>query len=142
MGRISGRGEAVCDGTQNVKRYRYQFFPIPVPRHFSDTKFYQYRFRDYFPVPNLSDTGSDTTGKTEKFSVKVPIRYRYHYGTVTNMVPLPIRYRYQYGTVTNTVPLPIRYRIINLLNYYILAILNICLQSHRNTEPSKALEYL
>ena len=33
-------------------------FPIPVPRLFSDTKFYRYRFRDFFPVPFFSDTGS------------------------------------------------------------------------------------
>ena len=42
---------------------RYQFFPIPVPRPFSGTKFFRYRFRDFFPVPNFSDTGSDTTNK-------------------------------------------------------------------------------
>ena len=52
----------VCDGTQNVERYRYryffryQIFPIPVLRLFSDTKFYRYRFRDFFryqifPIP-------------------------------------------------------------------------------------------
>ena len=42
---------------------RYQIFPIPVPR--------------LFLVPNLSDTGSDTTRKNEKFLVPVPIRYQY-----------------------------------------------------------------
>ena len=65
---------AVCDGTQNVKRYRYFFpvlnifdtdtgtffstknFPITVPRLFSGTKFFQYRIRDFFQVPMFSDT--------------------------------------------------------------------------------------
>ena len=73
----------VCDGTQNVERYRYQdFFPVPNifatdTGTFFGTKFYRYRFRDFFPVPNFSDTGSDTTRKNEKFPVPVPIRYRY-----------------------------------------------------------------
>ena len=43
--------------------FRYQIFSIPVPRLFSDTQFYRYRFRDFFPAPNFSDTGSDTTRK-------------------------------------------------------------------------------
>ena len=89
---------SVCDGTQNVGRYRYryffpvlnifdtdtgtffryQIFPIPVPRLFSDTKFDRYQFRDFFPVPNFSDTGSDTTIKMKNS------RYRYLYGTGTH----------------------------------------------------------
>merc|ERR1712032_427440 len=89
---------AVCDGTQNVGRYRYryffpvlnifdtdtvtffryQIFPIPVPRLFSDTKFDRYRYRDFFPVPNFSDTGSDTTIKIKNS------RYRYLFGTGTH----------------------------------------------------------
>ena len=93
-----GGQPAVCDGTQNVGRYRYryffpvlnifdtdtgtffryQIFPIPVPRLFSDTKFDRYRFRDFFPVPNFSDTGSDTTIKMKNS------RYRYLYGTGTH----------------------------------------------------------
>ena len=36
--------------------FRYQIFPIPVPRPFSGTKFFRYRFRDFFPVPIFSDT--------------------------------------------------------------------------------------
>ena len=28
--------------------FRYQMFPIPVPRSFSNTKIYRYRFRDFF----------------------------------------------------------------------------------------------
>ena len=66
------RHSPVCDGTQNVKRYqyryfffRYQIFPIPVPILFSGTKFFRYRYRYFFPVPNFSDTGSDTTKKNE-----------------------------------------------------------------------------
>ena len=80
---------SVCDGTQNVKRYRYryffsryQIFTIPIlvlfpVQIFSDTgsetfygtKFYRYRFRDFFPVPNFSDT----TRKNEQFPVPVPV---------------------------------------------------------------------
>merc|ERR1739844_104174 len=44
-------------------KFRYQIFPIPVPGLFSGTKFFRYRFRDFFPVPIFSDTGSDTTKK-------------------------------------------------------------------------------
>ena len=51
--------------------------PIPVPGLFSDTKFYRYQFRDFFPVPNFSDTGSDTTWKKENF----PVPYLYDTGT-------------------------------------------------------------
>ena len=35
-------------------------FPITVPRLFSDTKFYQYRYRYFFPVPNIFDTETST----------------------------------------------------------------------------------
>ena len=69
----------VCDGTQNIKQYRYRYF-FPVPNIFDTdtgtffgTKFFRYRFRDFFPVPNFSDTGSDTTRKNEKIPVLVPI---------------------------------------------------------------------
>ena len=88
---------AVCDGTQNSKRYRYRFsgtkyfryryqyfFQYQIfPRLFSDTKFYRYRFRDFFPIPNFTDTGSETLSGTKffrygfwyhkKFPVLVPI---------------------------------------------------------------------
>ena len=57
----------VCDGTHNFKRYRYRYF-FPVPNIFDTdtgtffgTNFFRYRFRDFFPIPNFSDTGSDTT---------------------------------------------------------------------------------
>ena len=83
--------QAVCDGTQNVKRYRY-FFPVPnifdtytssfcsLP-NFSDTgseTFFRYQILPIpvprlFPVPNFSDTGSDTTRKYEKFPVPIPV---------------------------------------------------------------------
>ena len=51
---------AVCDGTQNIKRYRYRyFFPGPNIFHTDSgtsfgTKFSWYRFGDFFPVPNFS----------------------------------------------------------------------------------------
>ena len=76
---------------------RYQIFPIPVPRLFSDTKFDRYRFRDFIPVPNFSDTGSDTTIKMKNS------RYRYLYGTGTHYKSLKFlnfgnetQFRYQF----------------------------------------------
>ena len=144
----------VCDGTQNVGRYRYryffpvlnifdtdtgtffryQIFPIPVPRLFSDTKFDRYRFRDFFPVPNFSDTGSDTTRKMKNS------RYRHLNSTGTHyksskflnfgnknqfryqIFPIPVprlfsgtkffryRFRYHHKNEKFSVPVPIRYR--------------------------------
>ena len=86
---------SVCDNTQNVKQYRYfflvpnfliqipvfftyQIFPISVPRLFSGTKIFRYWFRDFFPVPNFSDTGSDTTKKMKNSRYRefpVPVRH-------------------------------------------------------------------
>merc|ERR1712037_936459 len=84
MGHLSSYWRAVCDGTQNFKRYRYRYF-IPVPNisdtdtgTFFGTKFFRYRFRDFFPVPIFNDTGSDTTRKNEIS------RYRYLYDTDTH----------------------------------------------------------
>ena len=68
---------SVCDGTQNVKRYRYCF---PVPNifdtdtgTFSRDQIFQYRCRDFFPIPNFIDTGSETFSGTKLF------RYRFQY---------------------------------------------------------------
>ena len=79
MGRISGRGEAVCDGTQNVKRYRYRYF-YPVPNIFDTdtgtffgTKFSRYRIRDFFPILNFNDTGSETFFRYQSLTIPVPI---------------------------------------------------------------------
>ena len=47
----------------NENQIRYQISPIPVPRLFSGTKFFRYRFLYH--------------QKNEKFSVPVPMRYRY-----------------------------------------------------------------
>ena len=58
--------------------FRYQIFPIPVPRLFSGTKFFRYRFRYFFPVPIFSDTGSDTTKKMKNSRYRefpVPVRH-------------------------------------------------------------------
>ena len=49
---------------QNVKRYRY--------RYFFGTKFFQYRFRDFFPLPNSTDTGSETFCRYQFFQIPVP----------------------------------------------------------------------
>ena len=55
------------------QNFRYQIFSIPVLRLFSGTKFFRYRFRDFFPVPNFSDTGSETFFRYQFFSIPVPI---------------------------------------------------------------------
>ena len=71
--------QAVCDGTQNIKRYRYQYF-FPVPNIFDTdtgpffgTKLFRYRFRDFFPIPNFTDTGSETFFRYQIFPIPVPI---------------------------------------------------------------------
>ena len=93
-----------------------RIFLIPVPRLFSHTKFYRYRFRDFFPVPNFSDTGSDTTRKNEQFPVPVPRRYRYPLQIFKipkfvrqNSVPVPnfFRYRYRYFFRYQIFPIPV-----------------------------------
>ena len=67
----------MCDGTRNVKQYRYRYFVRnQIFPNFSDTgsetfyiKFYLYQFRDFFyPVPTFFNTGSDNT-----YTVPVPI---------------------------------------------------------------------
>ena len=76
----------MCDGTQNVERYRYffryQIFSIPIPVLFSGTKFFRYRFRDFFryqifpiPVPRL-------------FSGTNIFRYRYRYHQKNEKFPV------------------------------------------------------
>ena len=71
--------QSVCDGTQNVERYRYryffryQIFLIPIPVLFPVPNFFWYRFRDFFPVPNFSDTGSETFFQYQYFPIPVPI---------------------------------------------------------------------
>ena len=57
----------------NETQFRYQIFPIPVPRLFSGTKFRRYRFRDFLSVPNLTDTGSETFFRYQFVPIPVPI---------------------------------------------------------------------
>ena len=83
---------SVCDGTQNVGRYRYRYFSPELIISDTDTgtffgiKCFQYWFRDFFSVPNFpipvprlfplpicSDTGSNTTEKMKNFLV--PVRH-------------------------------------------------------------------
>ena len=88
----------MCDGTQIVKRYRYRYF-YPVPNIFDTdtgtffgTKFFRYRFRDFVPTPNFTDTGSETFFRYQIFPIPVPIppeKWQIH-GTDTNTVPVPI----------------------------------------------------
>ena len=40
---------------------------------FSGTKFFRYRFRDFFPVPIFSDTGFETFFRYQFFPIPVPI---------------------------------------------------------------------
>ena len=37
------------------------------------TKLFQYRFQDFFPIPNFSDTGSETFFRYQIFPILVPI---------------------------------------------------------------------
>ena len=67
------------DGTQNFKRYRYRYF-FPVPNiydtdtgTFYGTKIFRYRFRDFFPIPNFTDTSSETFFRYHFFPIPVPI---------------------------------------------------------------------
>ena len=65
--------DAVCDGTQNVKQYRYRYF-------LSGTKYFRYPYRylfryqifpilvpRFFPIPNSTDTDSETFSGTKVF---------------------------------------------------------------------------
>ena len=95
--------------------FRYQIFPILVPRLFSDTKFYRYRFRDFFPVPNFSDTGSDTTRKNEKFPVPVPVPIinllnSKNFATKINSGNKFFRYRFRYHQKYEKFPVPVPFR--------------------------------
>ena len=80
----------IFNDTDTDTFFRYQIFPIPVPRLFSGTKFFRYRFRYFFPVPNFSDTGSETFSDTNFFRY----RFRYHQKNEKFPVTVPIRYRY------------------------------------------------
>ena len=64
---------------------------------FSGTKFFRYRFRDFFPVLNFSDTGSDTFLRYQIFPIPVPrlfsgtnfFRYRFRYHQKNEKFPIP-----------------------------------------------------
>merc|ERR1712051_898973 len=90
----------VCDGTQIFKRYRYRYF-YPVPNIFDTdtgtffgTKFSRYRFRDFFPILNFTDTGSETFSGTKYFRY----RFRYHQKYENS------RFRYLFGSGTHYKP--------------------------------------
>ena len=63
----------------------------------SGTKFFRYRFRYFFPVPNFSDTGSDTFFRYQIFPIPVPrlfsgtnfFRYRFRYHQKNEKFPVP-----------------------------------------------------
>ena len=91
-------------GFRTPNNLPWVFFPIPVPipsskflnfgdknkgfssETFSGTKFFRYRFRDFFPVPNFSDTGSETFSGTNFF------RYRFRYHQKNEKNPVPVRH--------------------------------------------------
>ena len=88
---------SVCDGTQNVGRYRYRYF-FPVPNIFDTdtgtffgTEFFRYRFQNFFSIPNFTDTGSETFFRYQFFPIPVPIPPE----KINNS---PYQYRYLYGT--------------------------------------------
>ena len=54
---------AVCDGTQNVKRYRY---------FFSGTKYFRYRYQYFFQYQKFSDNGSKTFLRYQIFPIPNP----------------------------------------------------------------------
>merc|ERR1719237_1949243 len=81
---------------------------------FFGTNFFRYRFRDFFPVPNFTDIGSDTTRQNEKFPVPVPIRYRYplYIFKITKFCRYRFRYFFRYQIFPIPVPrLFFRYQI-------------------------------
>ena len=69
-------------------------------RLFSGTKFFRYRFRDFFPGPNFSDTGSETffryqffpiPPKNEIFPVPgIPATGMSHSGSNSRYLPAPL----------------------------------------------------
>ena len=75
-------------------------FPVPVPiinlQNFqilrtkisSGTKFFQYRFRDFFPVPNFSETDSETFFRYQIFSIPIPGLF-FQYQIFPIPVPIP-----------------------------------------------------
>ena len=87
-------------------------FPVPVPvpiinlQNFqilrtkisSGTKFFQYRFRDFFPVPNFSETDSETFFRYQIFSIPIPrlfsvpnfFRYRFRDFFRYQIFPIPV----------------------------------------------------
>ena len=83
--------QSVCDGTKNVKRYRYRYF-FPVPNVFDTntgiffcTKNFPIPIPRFFPINFFTNTSSKIfsstnfflipSEKNEKFSL--PVRYRY-----------------------------------------------------------------
>ena len=83
----------MCDGTQNLGRYRYRYFFPALSIFDTDTgtsfgiKFFRYRFRDFFPVPNFADTGSETFYRYQIWPIPVP---RLFSGTKFVPIPVPI----------------------------------------------------
>ena len=70
--------------------FRYQIFPISIPVLFFGTKYFRYRFRDFFPIPNFTDTGFETFPGTKFF------RYQFRYHLNKENFPVPVLIRYWY----------------------------------------------
>ena len=93
----------MCDGTKNVKQYRYRYF-FPVTNIFDTdtgtffgTKCFRYRFQDFFRYQILAIPVPRLFSGTKFFRYRV----RYHQKNKKIPVPVPIRYRYLYGTGTH-----------------------------------------
>ena len=90
------------DRDKKIARLALNFFSVQnifdsSSKTFSGTKFFRYRFRDFFPVPNFSDTGSDTFLRYQIFPIPVPrlfsgtnfFRYRFRYHQKNEKFPIP-----------------------------------------------------
>ena len=87
-----------CDGTYTV--------PVPIinlqnsqiwaTKISSGIKFFRYRFRDFFPVPNFSDTGSETFYRYQIWPIPVPRLFSgtnlFRYYQKNEKFPVPVRH--------------------------------------------------
>ena len=63
----------ILSDTDTDTFFRYQISSIPIPILFSGTKFWRYRYRYFFPVPDFADTDTDTFFRYPKCTIPVPI---------------------------------------------------------------------
>ena len=76
----------ILNDTDTDTYFRYKIFPILIPVLFFGTKFFRYRFRDFFfPISTFTDTGSETFSGTKLFC------YRFWYHQKSEKFPVPVR---------------------------------------------------